>query len=184
MKLPVDGKRGMTISASPNCLDPTMQARPVAHALRSLVCCSTPSDAWSASSTLRTRRRSPCFAQLAFLCVSQDAWAKYFSRFISAYKSHGIDVWGVTVQNEPEAAVGWEACLYTPDFMASFVRDHLGPTLANDHPNVKIIGCANWLAPSPPPRPRLLWMRTSPSRPAFKRRLTVPPALLRSPVQV
>jgi len=94
MKLPVDGKRGMTISASPNCLDPTMQ----------------------------------------------DAWAKYFSRFISAYKSHGIDVWGVTVQNEPEAAVGWEACLYTPDFMASFVRDHLGPTLANDHPNVKIIG--------------------------------------------
>ena len=48
----------------------------------------------------------------------QRPWAKYFSRFIAAYKKRGIDLWGVTVQNEPEAAVGWEACLWTPAFMA------------------------------------------------------------------
>ena len=70
----------------------------------------------------------------------QRAWAKYFSKFMDAYKSHGIDMWGVTVQNEPEAAVGWEACLWTPAFMASFVRDHLGPVLAEEQPGVKIIG--------------------------------------------
>ena len=70
----------------------------------------------------------------------QAPWAKYFSKFITAYKKHGIDLWGVTVQNEPEAAVGWEACLWTPKFMASFVRDYLGPTLEADHPEVKIIG--------------------------------------------
>ena len=33
-----------------------------------------------------------------------QAWAKYFSRFISAYRAHGLHMWGVTVQNEPEVA--------------------------------------------------------------------------------
>lgn len=47
------------------------------------------------------------------------------------------------MQNEPEAAVGWEACLYTAEFMASFVRDYLGPTLEKEHPGVKIIGCGH-----------------------------------------
>lgn len=70
----------------------------------------------------------------------QRVWANYFSKFIDAYSKHGINFWGVTVQNEPEAAVGWEACLWTPEYMASFVRDHLGPVLEKDHPEVKIIG--------------------------------------------
>ena len=68
------------------------------------------------------------------------AWANYFSRFIAAYRKQGIDLWGVTVQNEPEAAVGWEACLWTPQFMMEFVRDHLGPVLRKEQPEVKIIG--------------------------------------------
>ena len=52
----------------------------------------------------------------------QRPWAKYFSKWIDAYTSHGVDVWGVTVQNEPEATAGWESMLWTPDFMASFVK--------------------------------------------------------------
>eukprot|EP00965_Chrysotila_dentata_P210842 6186132-Pleurochrysis_carterae.AAC.1 len=59
----------------------------------------------------------------------QRPWAKYMSRWIDAYKAHGIGVWGVTVQNEPEATAGWESMLYTPSFMASFVKEHLGPVL-------------------------------------------------------
>lgn len=35
-------------------------------------------------------------------------WAEYFSKWITAYKSQGVDVWGVTVQNEPENAASWE----------------------------------------------------------------------------
>ncbi len=76
-------------------------------------------------------------------CLEDDmgtTWALYFSKFISAYSAHGIDMWGVTVQNEPEAAVGWEACLWTAESMAHFVKRHLGPTLARDHPGVQIIG--------------------------------------------
>ena len=36
--------------------------------------------------------------------------------------------------------MGWEACLYNASFMASFVRDHLGPVLHAEQPGVKIIG--------------------------------------------
>lgn len=32
------------------------------------------------------------------------AWANFFSKWLTAYKNHGIGpFWGVTVQNEPEA---------------------------------------------------------------------------------
>ena len=71
----------------------------------------------------------------------QRVYAKYFSRFISAYKKHGLPMWGVTVQNEAEAAdVGWEKMVWTPTFQAAFVRDHLGPVLHEEQPGVKIIG--------------------------------------------
>merc|ERR1719157_482133 len=62
----------------------------------------------------------------------QRPWAKYFSKFIQAYKKHGIDMWAVTVQNEPEAAVGWEACLWTPQYQASFVKDSVKRVLLSE----------------------------------------------------
>ncbi|CAN0251052.1 unnamed protein product, partial [Ectocarpus fasciculatus] len=42
------------------------------------------------------------------------AWALFFSRFISAYKEQGVDLWGLTIQNESENPGPWEACVYTP----------------------------------------------------------------------
>jgi glucosylceramidase len=69
-----------------------------------------------------------------------DTWANYFSRWIASYDNNGVHIWGVTVQNEPEAAQSWESCIYTPETMRDFVAYHLGPTLQNDHPEVKILG--------------------------------------------
>eukprot|EP00965_Chrysotila_dentata_P229175 6197025-Pleurochrysis_carterae.AAC.2 len=46
---------------------------------------------------------------------------RYYSKFISAYKAQGIDMWGVTVQNEPEAAVGWEV-IGAPRFQPTRLR--------------------------------------------------------------
>lgn len=61
------------------------------------------------------------------------AWARHYTRFIAALRNEEhIGVWGLTVQNEPEAAQRWESCLYTPEQERDFVRDHLGPTLARE----------------------------------------------------
>ncbi len=57
------------------------------------------------------------------------AWAQCFVRFIQAYAAAGVPVWGVSVQNEPEARQRWDSCLYSAVEERDFVRDHLGPAL-------------------------------------------------------
>lgn len=59
----------------------------------------------------------------------RQAWADYYVRFIREYGKLGVPVWGLTVQNEPLAAQGWESCLYTGEQEHDFVRGFLGPTL-------------------------------------------------------
>ncbi|HRH49221.1 MAG TPA: glycoside hydrolase family 30 protein [Panacibacter sp.] len=71
-----------------------------------------------------------------------DTWALYFSKYIKAYKQEGIDIWGVTVENEPLGnGNNWESMHYTPEEMTEFVQHHLGPTLeAQGLSGVKILG--------------------------------------------
>jgi glucosylceramidase len=45
----------------------------------------------------------------------------------------------VTVQNEPEFPAPWEACSYDPESQGAFIANHLGPALAESHPNTKIL---------------------------------------------
>ena len=72
----------------------------------------------------------------------KDTWALYFSKYIDAYKTEGITIWGLTVVNEPLGnGNNWESMLFTPGEMTAFVNDHLGPTLeANGKADVKILG--------------------------------------------
>jgi len=69
-----------------------------------------------------------------------DAWSRYFVKWIAAYEASGVPIWGVTVQNEPEASMTWESCLYTAQEEADFVANHLGPTMRDSFPDVKLLG--------------------------------------------
>ena len=60
----------------------------------------------------------------------RQAWAQCFVRFIQAYEAEGVPVWGVSVQNEPAATQTWDSCRYSAEEERDFVRDHLGPALA------------------------------------------------------
>jgi hypothetical protein len=46
---------------------------------------------------------------------------------------------GMTVQNEPEYAAAWEACVYTAEEQRDFVRDYLGPVMRKQHPKLNLI---------------------------------------------
>jgi glucosylceramidase len=59
----------------------------------------------------------------------RDTWALYFAKYIKAYQKEGIDIWGVSVQNEPAAVQTWDSCIWSAQEEGQFVRDHLGPTL-------------------------------------------------------
>lgn len=57
------------------------------------------------------------------------AWARCYVKFIEAYEAEGVPVWGVSVQNEPDAVQRWDSCIYSAEEERDFVRDHLGPAL-------------------------------------------------------
>lgn len=71
-----------------------------------------------------------------------DAFALYFSNYLEAYKKEGIDIWGVTVINEPHGnGNNWESTHFSPEEMTLFVQNHLGPKLEKDGwKDVKIFG--------------------------------------------
>ena len=71
-----------------------------------------------------------------------DTFALYFSKYLEAYKNEGINIWGVTVINEPHGnGNNWESTLFSPEEMTLFVQNHLGPKLERDGWNeIKILG--------------------------------------------
>jgi len=71
-----------------------------------------------------------------------DTWALFFSKYIDAYTAEGIDIWGLTVENEPHGnGNNWESMHYTPEEMTEFVQHHLGPKLeADGKGEIKILG--------------------------------------------
>ena len=71
-----------------------------------------------------------------------DTWALFFSKYVDAYKTEGIDIWGFTVENEPHGnGNNWESMHYSPEEMTEFVEHHLGPKLeADGKGDLKILG--------------------------------------------
>lgn len=69
-------------------------------------------------------------------------WALFFSKYLDAYKAEGIDIWGLTVENEPHGnGNNWESMHYSPEEMTDFVQNYLGPKLEDDGKSaVKILG--------------------------------------------
>ena len=64
-----------------------------------------------------------------------DAYAHYLSLFVSAYKTHGINVTAMMVQNEPYAnGCNYPKCEWTGAQMRDFVRDHAGPVSRGNSP--------------------------------------------------
>jgi glucosylceramidase len=58
-----------------------------------------------------------------------QSWANYYTKFIKAYESEGIPIWGITVQNEPMATQTWESCIYSAEDERDFIKNYLGPTM-------------------------------------------------------
>lgn len=61
-----------------------------------------------------------------------DTFARYLARYLEAYRAEGIDIWSITPMNEPQGnGSQWESVEFTPQSMATFIGEHLGPVLAD-----------------------------------------------------
>lgn len=69
-----------------------------------------------------------------------DTWALYYSKYIQEYNKIGIPIWAITTLNEPLGNGGqWESMIFTPEQMANFVKNNLGPMFAEKNINSKIL---------------------------------------------
>jgi len=59
-------------------------------------------------------------------------YANYLLRYLEAYKTAGVPIWGLTPVNEPHGNNGqWESMNFSPETQSEFVQKHLGPGLRN-----------------------------------------------------
>ena len=82
---------------------------------------------WSPPAWMKTTGRMNEGGQLRPDC--RAVWAQCYVKFIQAYAAEGVPIWGVSVQNEPQATQRWDSCIYSAEEERDFVRDHLGPAL-------------------------------------------------------
>lgn len=57
------------------------------------------------------------------------SWAKYLVRFIQAYLAEGLNVTMLSVQNEANAATGWDSCVWSGEQEKEFLVNHLYPAM-------------------------------------------------------
>jgi glucosylceramidase len=93
---------------------------------------------WSPPAWMKTNGQMDSSGSSGLRAECRDVWARYIAAWVSAYKAHGIPIWGLSVQNEPSNRPAWEACAYNPTEEADFVAAFLGPTMQQAHPEVAI----------------------------------------------
>ena len=98
---------------------------PLVHAAENYSDLTLFASPWSPPSYMKTNH-SRIGGHLKKECYA--LWAKYFHKYIDACRENGIDIWGVTMQNEPRHHQIWESCLYTPEEEMEFLG-YLGKEL-------------------------------------------------------
>ncbi len=69
----------------------------------------------------------------------RQTFADYIVKYIDAYQSEGIEVWGITPTNEPLGNdSNWESLHFTAEEMAEWIAEFLGPTLEDNHPKTTL----------------------------------------------
>ncbi len=59
-----------------------------------------------------------------------STYADYLLKYLDAYESAGVKIWGLTPVNEPHGNGGhWESMHFSPESQNDFVKHHLGPRL-------------------------------------------------------
>ncbi|HUI91912.1 MAG TPA: glycoside hydrolase family 30 beta sandwich domain-containing protein [Chitinivibrionales bacterium] len=92
---------------------------------------------WSPPAWMKTNNSMFNGGELLSTCFS--AWALYYVKYIQSMRDNGVPMWGLTVQNEPQAVQTWESCIYSTDQERDFVKNYLGPTLAQNNANVNLM---------------------------------------------
>jgi glucuronoarabinoxylan endo-1,4-beta-xylanase len=81
-----------------------------------------------------------------FLSASNQAYANQLAGYVANEKKNGINIYAISVQNEPTYAADYESCLWTPEQIEQFVPYLYGALAASNVASTKIIAAEdqNW----------------------------------------
>jgi len=82
---------------------------------------------WSPPAWMKTNGRRDQGGKLK--AEFRGAWADVFVRYLAELRARGLEVWSVTVQNEPAAVQRWDSCEWTGEEEADFTVEFLKPRL-------------------------------------------------------
>ncbi len=104
---------------------------------------------WSAPAWMKT---SGSLIKGMLVPEHYDAYARYLQKTLTGFKAQGIPVYALTIQNEPNfQPENYPGMHMEPSERAAFVGKYLGPMLAANHSNVRILEWDhNWDQPESP----------------------------------
>ncbi|MEG0692787.1 MAG: glycoside hydrolase [Oscillospiraceae bacterium] len=96
------------------------------------------STVWSPPAWMKTTGKITNGGYLKSDCYQK--YADYLAEYVNGYKTHhGIDIYGVSIANEPEYAATWQSCLWKPEMFTDFLANYLAPTFARKNVPAKVI---------------------------------------------
>lgn len=66
------------------------------------------------------------------------AYANYLVRWAQAYRSHGIHIYAIAPQNEPNIASKYPSCVWSGVQLREFIAEYLGPAMRRKLPGVEL----------------------------------------------
>jgi len=66
-------------------------------------------------------------------------WAEYIAKYLKETRKLGINVWAMTIQNEPKAVQVWDSCIYTALDEAEFIKEYLIPVFREQGIDCKVL---------------------------------------------
>jgi len=93
---------------------------------------------WSPPAWMKTNGKTTDGGWLA--TTNYQDFADYLSHYAGEFaRANGVNIYAVSVQNEPEGTETWNSCVWTGGLMAAFLSDYLSPTFAANHITAKVI---------------------------------------------
>lgn len=104
---------------------------------------------WSAPAWMKTNGN---LIQGALRTDAFEVYAAYLDRYLSAMRQAGAPVWALSVQNEPDfEPKDYPGMRVSAQDRARLIGDHLGPLMAKNHPDTRILEWDhNWDKPEQP----------------------------------
>ena len=93
---------------------------------------------WSPPASMKSNSSTTNGGSL--LASDYQAYANYLSNYVLGLKnSYGIDLYGLSIQNEPDYTATWDSCIWTGQQFHDFLANNLLPTFAKNGVTAKII---------------------------------------------